>query len=288
RIIRIVPPYYAAIALCAIAASCTGFNVLSPSAIPSVSAYDIVRQALFIDANVHLLNGSFWSLAVEFRWYFLFPVFLWLWVRSPRAFFLAGAGLALAALLTRAQSLDLLFLPTFMLGIVAAAAFLAKQRTKTWLVWLVLFSVLAFVKSRNDGWAWTTNPIWGIAMFWLVLGAAGSPYISTLFSHRWLTKIGYGSYAIYLTHEPVIRFLSPHLAFLKNDWAAFGVLTSIALVFGLAFSYIAERPFTKGRLRDHLVGALERGLTQSFLRITGTCHLPLLTARHAGTRVKAA
>lgn len=288
RVVRIVPPYYAAILLLALAASLAWVHAASPNAIPNAGAYDIARQALFIDADVHLLNGSFWSLAVEFRWYFLFPLVLWLWIRSPRGFLIAGAGVALAATLTRAQSLDLLFLPTFMLGIVAAAAFVEKQRVRTWLVWLLLFSTLAFLKSRNDGWAWSTNPLWGIAMFWLVVGAAESRYLYAVFSHRWLTKIGYGSYGIYLTHEPVIRLLSPVLSFVPGGWALFGVLAGAAVAFGLAFSFVAERPFTQGKLRNALVGVIEHAFTRFIAEINGTGHIPLVAAANGSDSANAA
>ena len=77
RLVRIVPPYYIAIALLYAASFFVPW-------VNHVSLYDAVRQALFLDNGTKFLTGSFWTLPIEFRWYFFFPVGLYLWVRYPR------------------------------------------------------------------------------------------------------------------------------------------------------------------------------------------------------------
>ena len=84
---RILPPYYIAIALLYAASFFVPW-------VNHVSLYDVVRQALFLDNGTKFLTGSFWTLPIEFRWYFFFPVGLYLWVRYPKALVLmiARAG----------------------------------------------------------------------------------------------------------------------------------------------------------------------------------------------------
>src|SRR5579871_6461631 len=75
RVVRIVPPYYAVLSLFAIA----GFGMHRASA-PA----DFLKQLFFLDWHTNFVNGSFWTLCVEFRWYFLFPLALLLWVKAWR------------------------------------------------------------------------------------------------------------------------------------------------------------------------------------------------------------
>ncbi|HKU67801.1 MAG TPA: acyltransferase, partial [Candidatus Baltobacteraceae bacterium] len=82
RIVRIVPPYYAAVAVL----------LLLPGTRLGASALDVVKQLLFLDWHTSFLNGSFWTLCVEFRWYFFFPIALALWIRRPRAFWAIASG----------------------------------------------------------------------------------------------------------------------------------------------------------------------------------------------------
>ncbi len=271
RLVRIVPPYYAAIALfVAIALAAPYLGLHLQDSMRQATAFDVLRQALFMDANVHMLNTSFWSLAVEFRWYFLFPLMLWLWVKSPRLFATLGLAIYLAAALTRAQSFDLLFLPTFMLGIVAADLDIKGHPvTRFGGPLFVAFAALAAYKSAGDGWDWIANPFWGVAMFWFVVAVSGSPLLRRLFSWSALTATGIASYGIYLTHDPIVSMVEAHFQSSFSASSLFAAGAAAAVVLGFGFSWLAERPFVSSPLRAKLVGKLERVLQ----RVLGELHV---------------
>ncbi|MFZ1019326.1 MAG: hypothetical protein WAN39_15815, partial [Candidatus Cybelea sp.] len=85
-----------------------------------------------MDAHSRYIDWSFWTLPVEFRWYFIFPLALWLWTASPRAFLIALAALMFVVPFTLAASTDLFVLPAFLLGIVAAHLRLHERRWERW------------------------------------------------------------------------------------------------------------------------------------------------------------
>lgn len=244
RLTRILPPFYAAIAL---------FAVIGPQKVP---AGDIIRQALFIDNGTHLLNSSFWSLPVEFRWYFLFPLLLLLWVRSPRAFLCLIGGLFVLQQ-TRAESTDLVALPAFMLGIVAAD-YVIRPRSiaKFALPLCALVAVVAFVRSSPLDTGTETSVLWELAVFLFVIAAGAAPWLTRVLSNGALVFIGIASYSIYLCHELGVYY--------TERWGyAPWIAGTASVAVGIVFWYVLERPFTRAPLRDNLVSAfatiLERG-----------------------------
>ena len=265
RIIRITGPYYCTIVVLLVLAS--GLHALGiglPQSMPQTgfSAGDVIEQALFFDHGVRFLNGSFWTLAVEFRWYFAFPLVLWLWTVSPRAFALVAIA-GLVAYTAGARVVDFLTLPAFMLGIVAAAVALRRPAAARF-AWPALLGLvtLGVATSGSDvaPWVWTTTPVWQLAAFARVVAAGATPRLSRLLAVRPLAAVGAASYGIYLIHEPVIAFVERHAPQAGAPLALAAMLCGIAV--GLAFSKVAERPFVASPLRDRLVGALERTLSR--------------------------
>ncbi len=281
RVVRIVPPYYAAIAV-------LGLALLLGGAIPNVS--DLITQALFLDRGGQFWSVTFWTLPVEIRWYFLFPLVLWLWTVSPRAFFVVGAAAIVAFQLTTAGALDLYALPAFMLGIVAAD--LALNHTvpkRTIACWSIGLLALALVLDWFVGPQRVYPPIagadvrdafpplrilWQFTAFAFVLFAASSRTLRGLLSLRPLAFIGTASYSIYLIHVPVVQAVHVHL----NQFgpivesvlsAAFGIGA------GVVFWRIFEYPLTETALKNVAIGTVQPYVARAFVWLRLPSVIPL-------------
>jgi peptidoglycan/LPS O-acetylase OafA/YrhL len=254
RVVRIVPPYYFAIAFFVVFAMVLGaLHLPLPEAMPrgGISPGDVAMQVLFLDgAGVKFLNGSFWTLPVEFRWYFLFPIVLWVWTKSPKAFaFIMAAAATL--FLTRGSNVDVFVLPAFMLGIVAASLHIWRIRLGWWPGFACVVVLLAaFATMAQTGWTYDFNPLWYLSAFAFVLAAGGSGQFSALLSVRAVTVVGFASYSIYLVHEPLIAFAQEHGL---NPYAA----AALGIAAGFAFWAVFERPFVEGSARRRLLSEFE-------------------------------
>lgn len=176
-----------------------------------------------------------------------FPVLLLVWCRSPRAF-AALATLAVVFDLTRLQSLDLLVLPAFMLGIVAAHIRVHRVPVE-WLAALALVPLCAYGTLIEPPFTDYTNffhPIWQLAAFALVVCA---PLARTALSSLVIVLIGEASYSIYLIHSPAI-------AIARSVGANGFVCGAVGVFAGLIFWAIIERPLLARDRRARLVADL--------------------------------
>lgn len=276
RIVRIVPPYYAALAVFLIAAVALTFaRVPLPGGMATVpfSWWDVVKQALFLDWQTNFLNASFWTLAVEFRWYFLFPLALMLWIRAPRVFLAVAASSTLLYTLTRLHAPDVGVLLPFLLGIVAAD-FYARGRTLERGFWLLIPAFIV-VGVMLEPFIWMpspygienatfvqTNPAWQIAMFAFVVAAGNIAWLRRLLSVRPLVAIGTASYSIYLVHEPVASFFQEHVL-LPGAWRLCGAYVT-AVAAGLIFWYVFERMWMYGAVKARAIAALSPHFAKLF------------------------
>jgi peptidoglycan/LPS O-acetylase OafA/YrhL len=247
----------------------------------ALSPAEVIKQMLFM--GHHFLANPFWTLALEFRWYFMFPVVLWIWMRS-RALFAAIALLSLVTGESALHSYDLFFLPVFMLGIFAAHLYVtAEPRARVAVVILPAALALAIASTAHDGWDFTDRgpiPLWGISMFCLVVAAGASPIARKILSHRWIVAVGAMSYSIYLVHEPLIEFTQ---RFLHGASTPLLITACSAAAFGMAFSCIAEQPFVNGRLKNLLVGNLQRRLSTVLPDIRADFNTHAVESEHHAT-----
>lgn len=243
RIVRIVPPFWFAIAV---------LTVFSLALGHAVDYWNAIRYGLFIDVQLPQLNRSFWTLPVEFRWYFLFPVVLYVWSRSRRAF-AALFFAVVATAFTRAWSGDLGTLPAFMLGIVAADAYVHRWPVGRYAA--IVFFILVLLDARGSvpEWGDDFGIRWYLAFFALVLAGGVSGAFRTVLEHPASRFIGAASYSIYLVHEPVIEVLEAR----GMPMLLAGVAGVSA---GILFWAAIERAFTRGALREGLVSRVESAL----------------------------
>jgi peptidoglycan/LPS O-acetylase OafA/YrhL len=255
RIVRIVPAYWAAIAALVVVyfvASYFRMKMPWPEMLPyGFSWLEVLKQAFFVDTHTSFLNGSFWSICVEFRWYFIFPVVLWLWVKHPMWFAAVALTVLPIGLIFDAKTglslIDPLVLPAFMLGIVAAHIQLRGVR---WIQRLSLFAAVALLAVSL---IWPQPRIGSVVCelcaFAFVVAAGYYSLLSRALSVRVMVVIGLASYSSYLIHQPVIAITSR-----LGLWVYASILAAIILSF--AFWWIAERPFVSGKPRKALLAFL--------------------------------
>jgi peptidoglycan/LPS O-acetylase OafA/YrhL len=279
RLVRIVPPYYIALALLTLA-----FLIFRsvPGAMPGVNGLQIMKQALFIDGGTRFLNPSFWTLPIEFRWYFLFPFALWLWTRSPRAFLASMLCVGLLMVNVR-QAGDLIVLPGFLLGIIAAD--LRTRRPKS--AWLALPACVAmfavcflFFPNRTGNGA--VGPAWEIASFFLVVAAGAIPALERMLSFKGLVAVGVASYGIYLVHQPVVDLIEQ-----IGGQPLVAALAGIGV--GFLFWWLAERPFVQGKARAVILRYLDlrAGQVAAFCHVRSNFAIGLIGKRKTATELPA-
>lgn len=258
RIVRIVPPFYAAII------ALSGFTVIlsihgsipedSPLSLGGTQPAALLMQSTFLADLAHQnpVAGAFWSLFVEFRWYLIFPFALMLILKKP-VFLAVTSVLLLVSLFHVTKSRDVLYLPIFMLGLCSAQY--ATCRSACRIPWFPTGCVLATLAYVTEPYLLLGNALAGCASFCFVNAAIVPGRWQRLLSLRPLVALGTVSYSVYLVHEPVLWEVERLLP--GAPWLVSYALGSvIGVASGVAFWYIVERPFTEGRARVALTNAL--------------------------------
>lgn len=278
---RVMPPYYAALALSILAILAAG---LVPGA--STSARDealspgSVISHLFLIHNLNFdwvfrINGPMWSVATEFQIYFLFPlVLLPLWRRIG-----APATIALAWLSAYALHYGLpsgsnfswaapWFVGSFALGMWASTVGVVggirhHLASKVAWGWVTLASLTALVAILA-----TSGTSIGLPLLDLLVTvgatagilycmrrhevdpATGSAWNNVLGSQR-LVALGAFSYSLYLLQHPMLRLTEALISELPLSyesalWVQFIVGTPFIVAVSRLFAEFFEMPFTTG------------------------------------------
>ncbi len=235
RLTRIGPPYWIALTIFAVTASIPLLRLaISPP--PHEVLGEYLNNLVFNTGMATHLNGPYWTLGVEARWYVVFPFVLALYMRSRVLF-----GLAMLALYAWYVSPwrvpDAGMLPCFMLGIVAADLLL-HEKVQSWIyavLALVAVAVAVYVDRGQDH----GDPFWHVAAFLVVL--AGIGVAARVASWRPLVFLGAASYSIYLIHSPPLYWMRHGL----HVPAPLAAVLSLAL--GIAFWAAVEAPLLRLR-----------------------------------------
>lgn len=268
---RILPTFWAALAL-----SCIVFGLVTPDLTgDKVSLKAIIVHGLLLQdvINSPKPNGAFWSIAVEWQIYFLFPLFLWIIRRwgVKWLILLVSCGIVLVYLsatsfepLERLLNVTPQFVALFVMGI-GAAHFVKGATAPPQGRWLVLgaslLSGLFVTLCITMDIEWIERQY-----FWIDFIAGGATAcllaclvpnprnpIRRLLASGPLRSTGMYSYSIYCVHLPILwltwHFLVTRLT--ENLTWRYVWLTVIGVPVVLAGSYIFslvfERPFLTHR-----------------------------------------
>jgi peptidoglycan/LPS O-acetylase OafA/YrhL len=225
--------------------------------------------AMFLFWGRTYLTSSYWTMAVEVRWYLALPVLIYALRRFGTARMLAGTVLlALGYFLLRPHigtfaSVAIgpvpMYLPLFGLGIavaqlVAAESVSGPRRIPVAGLRFGLAAAALLVVAFTHSNMVTPSRILPSTLlgFFLLLSAVKDPVVRSLLSWRPLTWIGRISFSVYLTHEVVINLCQAvaqrfTLGLWEQAAVYFGVVPLVILPVAFGFHLALERPFLRKR-----------------------------------------
>jgi peptidoglycan/LPS O-acetylase OafA/YrhL len=268
---RILPAYWVALVLSTVVAATLLHSVTGAGAITRSL---VVHGVLVQDAvGSQAPNGAFWSIAIEWQIYFLFPLILWVARRR---------GVAVAAALTVAvvvaahlvarsgppfDKIDHLtpqFLALFALGVLAVdlgrGAHAAQLRRPAGAIAaaafaaVVAFALIAGSERTVAAYFWV-DLVFGLAAACLLcaLCAGGAAWIRWPLQSRAGLRLGLFSYSIYLVHAPVVGVLDVYavrplgLAPVAHFAALVAIGVPAVLAVSWGFHLLFEAPFLRHR-----------------------------------------
>ncbi|MEX5259354.1 acyltransferase family protein [Kocuria sp. CPCC 205263] len=276
---RILPPYYAALAISLILIAT--FPIMQE---PSGTQWDTKVPVTIGGTISHLLlihdmsgswigqiNGPLWSIAVEWQIYFLMPlVILPLWRRVNPIIVASGllvASLSVALLFGRFPYAHPWLIGLFSLGMLAAYSTLNANWELLWLLRATKMLTLCTVVVLFGAWNWMHSHPWAseslvgilFAASLVILGRASLAGIESrvinFFKSALMIRLGLVSYSVYLLHSPLIG-LANLLTLHWNlpTWLQYLFLTLVVVPTVLAvcvgFYWLVERRFQNTHQRS--------------------------------------
>ena len=270
---RILPPYWAALVMFGTFALVISHYRIEPFFSTHLLEWPKMRQLVYAFLLISVsLNATFWTLALECRWYFVLPFLILIWRKFSITSVLICAVLVsiCSILLFRYAPLERLaflltplptFLPLFALGMWGAKIathqnnsalenFLVRHVRLELLVSLLLLVAIAPQTALHFFTNWERIVGWAPCLFFLLLSSFCDDQVKRLLSWRPLVAVGTFSYSLYLTHEPFVdathRLTTPlHWSLLLQLFFSQCVLFPTLVVFGYLFFLVAEKPFLR-------------------------------------------
>lgn len=278
RFWRIVPPYWAALAFVTLL---IGFGATEPANGPSFGPRDfIVHFLLFQDTVGNVSpNGAFWSIAVEWHIYFLFPLVVIGLKRYGVAVVLGAVALLVMAqhlLGAVVPSIGLLdrftpaYLVLFVAGSAAASLVNSGRGSRTAAATAVAIGLAILVWMMVGGSERTVSAYFWIdllvgsatAALFVAIGQGRFRWVARVLSTKPLVFVGGFAFSLYLIHAPVLAILTTKVIH-PLGWGTsesllllLGIGVPAALAVSYGFYVVFERPFLTIRSFRSLAAAL--------------------------------
>ncbi len=291
RALRILPPYYASLALSVtliVAVRNHAWARSLPSGPADMTSSDLVSHLLLVHnlspSWIHGFNMALWSVATEWQIYFLFPLLIIpIWKRwgsgvAVAAGFLAGlVPLAVTLVPGRLHGVDLSgpcfwYIGLFAIGAAGAVSFVRNKtppvpRLLTWSILIAICYVstlrlLPMHSTSPGGPAYylietLRDGLTGSLALCLIFCCSSSPCaLRQLLETGPLRRLGAFSYSLYLTHCIVLQVVDGWAV--AHDMSGLIFLNlkilavPVALVFAYLFHLVFERPFLTTRNQQNV------------------------------------
>ncbi len=271
---RILPPYFAAVLFSlAVGYFVAKFPGSRPAESPPTTHSIIAHLLLLQDVLPGLMlsvNGALWTISVEWRIYFLFPLLVrgWSYIGAWSTTLITTAfSIALLLLLQQTElnvemhGISPQFLGLFVMGMLAAGiAFsddpkLRRGRESALLVPLLIASTLTLlILAKLHPWTvHYTDYIVGVWASCLLIVVTTRPAetLARMFAWKPLVFVGTFAYSLYLIHVPLLRVfwlytVAPFpFSNLKMFLALLIFAVPLTIVGAYGFFCICERPFLR-------------------------------------------
>ena len=229
RAVRILPAYWVALALLAVAGLVHG--VLTQGWWRFFGLAQI-----YAPSSLHHGLDIAWSLCTEVTFYALLPVLAWTVARMTRS----GADAARRQLWALASLILLAFLARSLVAPVPDARIVLATSLPGLIDWFALGMAMAVLRA-----CWEHGAQFGPALAALPAPAAARAGTVSLLCRRPLAWLGVISYGIYLWHQPLMQMFDRAVGNPRGAGAFAGLFAATlagAIVLGAASWYLVERP----------------------------------------------
>lgn len=257
RVLRILPPYYAALLF--FTAMVVLFHAEHLPYLPGMGSGDVgiasVLTHIFLVHNftpyVYSINSPFWSLALEWQWYWIFPVILVASIRWPIRTALTCLFVAIAwqAQMENAPVIAY-WLPgrvfEFCSGVFVARLVVHQFKCPSSLLLGGAVAAVTLAEAPVGtfvGDIGIYQPLYGIAFGLVLLLASINSHARAVCSWSPLVRLGVISYSVYLVHRPandIVESFSP--LWLRSSEMVIPVAAASGLLLGITFHALVERP----------------------------------------------
>ncbi|CAB45339.1 MULTISPECIES: acyltransferase family protein [Streptomyces] len=274
RVIRLFPAYWLAIAVT------TAVVFFMPGGITPLPWRDLLVNLTMLQRpmGVDEVEGVYWTLWAEMRFYLLFALVVWRGVTYRRVVVFCCVWATAAVVAKRGEAnpiSDLVMAQDCWFFIAGLAFYLMYRFGQNLLLW----GMIAFCFAMGNYTAMTTwratldnvgdnVPDWGVAVvltvFFVTMAGVALGWFRRV-DWRWLPTAGALTYPLYLLHESIGWEVFHRYQYTVNQWVLVGGTLAGVLVLSYLVHRLVEKPMSK-RLKTGLAKAFDQ------IRAEGATH----------------